>query len=312
MTGRPLLALASLLGAAAWGCGVGSLVPAGAPLRPSEAAGGRDTAPQLAARGARVYSEYCAGCHGEKGDGQGPAARFLDPKPRDFTRGLFKFAGVASGQLPRDEDLMRTLVRGLPGSSMPSWALLSDSERRAVVAYLKTLSPAWSGQRPGAPVAVSENPYAGGGPPEIQSAVDRGRVVYHVVATCWQCHATYASQEDVDRMVAGEKSEAVTLRPNAGRPEMVTDAWDRPLRPTDFPVDKLKNGSAIEDIYLTIASGIGGTAMPTWKDGLEEKDLWALSYYVKSLADRRWRRHQAIPTHGAAAPAVPGPSGGEP
>ena len=312
MKGRPLLALVSLFAAAAWGCGMGSLVPAGAPLRPSEAPAGRGAELQIEARGARVYAEYCVGCHGEKGDGQGPAARFLDPKPRDFTRGLFKFAGVASGQLPRDEDLMRTLVRGLPGSSMPSWALLSDSERRAVVAYLKTLSPAWSGQRPGAPVAVSENPYAGGGAPEIHSAIDRGRVVYHVVATCWQCHASYASQEEVDRMVAGEKSDPVTLRPDSGRPEMVTDAWDRPLQPTDFPVNRLKNGSALEDIYLTIAAGIGGTAMPTWKDGLEEKDLWALSYYVKSLADRRWRRAHVIPSHGPAAPAVPGQSGGEP
>ncbi len=101
-------------------------------------------------------------------------------------------------------------------------------------------------------------------------------------------------------MVAAEKSDPVTLRPNAGRPEMVTDAWDRPLRPTDFPENRLKSGSAVEDIYLTIASGIGGTAMPTWKDGLEEKDLWALSYYVKSLADQRWRRPNAIPSVRAA------------
>ncbi len=304
MKGRRLLALALCLGSAIWGCGVAPLVPADAPLRPSEALAGRGVASQSEVLGARVYSEYCAGCHGRKGDGQGPAARFLDPKPRDFTRGLFKFAGVPSGQLPRDEDLMRTLVRGLPGSSMPSWALLSEGERRAVVAYIKTLSPAWSAQRPGAPVAVSEDPYGGRGAGEIRSAIERGRVVYHVVATCWQCHAAYASQEEVDRMVAAEKSDSVTLRPNAGRPDRVTDAWDRPLLATDFPSSRMKSGSAVEDIYLTIASGIGGTAMPTWKDGLEEKDLWALSYYVKSLADRRWRRAHAVPSRPPGAPAA--------
>ncbi|MEK7798492.1 MAG: c-type cytochrome [Acidobacteriota bacterium] len=304
MKARRLFALTLCLGSAAWGCGVAPLVPADAPLRPSEALAGRGVASQSEALGARVYSEYCAGCHGEKGDGQGPAARFLDPKPRDFTRGLFKFAGVPSGQLPRDEDLMRTLVRGLPGSSMPSWALLSEGERRAVVAYIKTLSPAWSAQRPGAPVAVSEDPYGGRGAGEIRSAIERGRVVYHVVATCWQCHAAYASQEEVDRMVAAEKSDPVTLRPNAGRPDRVTDAWDRPLLATDFPSSRMKSGSAVEDIYLTIAAGIGGTAMPTWKDGLEEKDLWALSYYVKSLADRRWRRANAVPSRPAGAPAA--------
>ena len=47
--------------------------------------------------GREVYATYCVGCHGEKGDGSGPAARFLDPKPRDFRVGRIKFAYVASG-----------------------------------------------------------------------------------------------------------------------------------------------------------------------------------------------------------------------
>lgn len=291
-------------------CSGASTVPPGAPLAPAEARAGRGTAGGLERDGARVYAEYCAGCHGEKGDGRGPAARFLDPKPRDFTTGLFKFAGVPSGQLPRDADLMRTLTRGLPGSSMPSWALLSEGERRAVIAYLKTFSPAWREGPAGAAVAISEDPFARGGPEEIREAVARGRAVYHLAATCWQCHPSYATQKEVDDMAAAEKSEPVILRPGAGRPEPVADAWDQPLLPTDFPSRRLKSGSSVEDIYRTIASGIGGTAMPTWKDGLEEKDLWALSYYVKNLADRRWRRAHAVPSQPPAPLPAPIRSGG--
>jgi mono/diheme cytochrome c family protein len=266
------------------------------PLRSEEAAAGREPGAALLREGERIYREHCAGCHGVKGDGAGPAARFLQPKPRDFTQGVFKFASVPSGEMPRDEDLLRTLVRGLPGSSMPSWQFLSEQERRAVVAYVKSFSLSFAERPAGTPVAVSEDPFARDREVGIGEAVGRGRFVYHVLATCWQCHPSYASQEEADAMAAAETTDPVELRPNAHLPEMVVDAWGEPLLPTDFPNRRLKSGSAVADIYRTIAAGIGGTAMPTWKDGLEEKDLWALSYYVKSLADRRWTRASAIPS----------------
>ncbi len=303
------LALVVALGGA--GCGVLPWPDAtrDTPLKPGEAAAGREPGPALVEDGGRVYREYCAGCHGEKGDGNGPAARFLDPRPRDFTSGLFKFASVPSGQLPRDEDLMRTLTRGLPGSSMPSWQLLPEGERRALIAYLKTFSPAWSARAPGTPIAVSEDPYGPNDPGQVRQAIARGKAVYHVLATCWQCHAAYAGREEVGRMAAAEGT-TVELRPGAERPEPVTDAWDRRLVPTEFTTQRLKNGSSLTDLYRTVAAGIGGTAMPTWKDALEEKDLWALAYYVKSLADRRWRGPQAIPSRPPESLAAGTKSGG--
>ena len=88
--------------------------------------------------GRRVYSNYCIGCHGETGDGNGAAARFLDPKPRDFRTGRLKLAAVASGETPRSEDYLRILEHGLAGTAMPTFALLPLQERRAVVAYIRT------------------------------------------------------------------------------------------------------------------------------------------------------------------------------
>jgi mono/diheme cytochrome c family protein len=273
-------------------------------LGPEEARAGRAAGPELLREGEHAYRLYCAGCHGERGDGRGPAARFLDPKPRDFTQGLYKFASVPAGGLPRDEDLMRTLARGLPGSSMPSWQFLPEGERRALVAYVKTFSTAFAERAPAAPVAVSEDPYGDRDPGRLRAAIDRGAVVYHVLATCWQCHAAYEPPEAIDRMAQAEES-PVDLRPDADRPLPVDDAWGDVLVPTEFTTQRLKNGSAVADIYRTVAAGVGGTAMPTWKDALEESDLWALAYYVKSLADRRWWPTSAVPSQ----PPPAGPAG---
>ena len=46
--------------------------------------------------GKAVYERKCIGCHGEKGDGKGPAAELLLPKPRDFTKGLYKIRSTAN------------------------------------------------------------------------------------------------------------------------------------------------------------------------------------------------------------------------
>ena len=71
------------------------------------------------------YMTYCAGCHGEKGDGAGKAAEYLYPKPRDFTLGLFKIRSTPSGSLPTDEDLLRVISQGMHGSGMPNFDFLS-------------------------------------------------------------------------------------------------------------------------------------------------------------------------------------------
>src|SRR2546430_83532 len=71
-----------------------------------------------------VYNHACAWCHGKDGRGDGPAAfsidKYLSPRPRDLTRGRFELRSTASGELPTDEDLLRTLEHGIPGY-MPSF-----------------------------------------------------------------------------------------------------------------------------------------------------------------------------------------------
>jgi cytochrome c553 len=59
------------------------------------------------------YRRYCVGCHGDLGDGNGENAPWLDPKPRDFTLGIFKCRSTPTGTLPADQDLYDTIGRGL-------------------------------------------------------------------------------------------------------------------------------------------------------------------------------------------------------
>src|SRR5438034_5757156 len=101
----------------------------------------RSLAAQDTTAGRVVYVKWCAGCHGDGGAGDGPAAAYMLPRPRNFTGGLYKIRTTASGQLPTDADLLRAIDEGLPGSAMPGWkGRLSNAERRNVVAYIKTFS----------------------------------------------------------------------------------------------------------------------------------------------------------------------------
>jgi mono/diheme cytochrome c family protein len=102
--------------------------------------------PELMEEGKLIYFRRCSFCHGLLGDGNGPASDFLDPRPRDFTLGTFKFRSTQSGELPLDADLFRTVSRGLPGTAMQAFDKdlikngLSEAQRWAVIAYVKTFA----------------------------------------------------------------------------------------------------------------------------------------------------------------------------
>jgi mono/diheme cytochrome c family protein len=87
-----------------------------------------------------LYRKMCVRCHGIAGSGTGPQAAGLDPYPRDYRRGIFKFKRTPSTLPPTDADLHNVLVRGVPGTAMPSFRLLRELEREALVQYVRYLS----------------------------------------------------------------------------------------------------------------------------------------------------------------------------
>src|SRR5262249_55037935 len=88
--------------------------------------------PIQAGSGKELFVNYCAACHGENGDGNGSAARFLYPRPRNFGEAQFRIVSTANN-MPSDKDLSHVLNHGMPGSAMFSFGHLSESDKAALI-----------------------------------------------------------------------------------------------------------------------------------------------------------------------------------
>lgn len=96
--------------------------------------------PEIRKHGESLFQGLCARCHGKNGEGNGPFAPFLNPKPRDFTGRTFKQRVDASDIESVDIGLYRTLSLGIKGTAMPAWSALSPSDRWALVYYVKAFA----------------------------------------------------------------------------------------------------------------------------------------------------------------------------
>ncbi|MCH8830800.1 MAG: cytochrome c, partial [Planctomycetes bacterium] len=90
--------------------------------------------------GQQLYLQHCMHCHGYSGDGNGPTAKSLNPLPRDFRLGTFKFKATLLNDKPRRQDLVTTVKNGIPGTYMPSFLLLDEKERDTIIEYVRWLS----------------------------------------------------------------------------------------------------------------------------------------------------------------------------
>jgi mono/diheme cytochrome c family protein len=89
-----------------------------------------------------LYREHCGYCHGISGDGNGPASRYLDPYPRDFRQGWFKFKSTFPEHVPPTrDDLRKSIRRGISGTAMPPFErVLDDTQVDAVIEYVRYLT----------------------------------------------------------------------------------------------------------------------------------------------------------------------------
>lgn len=87
-----------------------------------------------------LYRRNCAHCHGISGGGDGPTALIVNPYPRDYRPGVFKFKSTYNPESPTDEDLHQVLMNGVPGTSMPSFSVLPPDEVSALLEYVKYLA----------------------------------------------------------------------------------------------------------------------------------------------------------------------------
>lgn len=216
--------------------------------------------------GKKVYAMNCARCHGLKGDGKGPLAFVLEPKPRNFKNGTFKLRSTESGQLPTDEDLFRTIAAGIPGSGMPAWKeQLSVQEIWQSVHYIKGFYPFWKQDLKLDPLKTIPIVEA----PEFdQDTVAKGKALYTKVK-CGQCHGDTG---------VGDGPSAGTLK----------DEWGKKILPGDMTKPWFfRSGSKPNDIHRAFNTGLNGTPMPSFKGDLSDTEQWHLVSYILSLAKGR-------------------------
>lgn len=98
----------------------------------------------VGAEGQGLYRKHCATCHGVTGNGRGPTAALLNPYPRDYRLGRFKFKSTPIGVKPLKADMAYLIKNGVAGSSMVKIPELTDKDIDALVDYVIFLS--WRGQ----------------------------------------------------------------------------------------------------------------------------------------------------------------------
>jgi mono/diheme cytochrome c family protein len=246
-------------------------------------------------RGRHEYMQYCRACHGDKGDGKGPAAPGLRPPPRDFTQGSFKFGWVLDQKLPRDEDLVRIVRDGLHGTAMLGWDV-PDSTLSDIVQYIKTLSPKWNeDDAAGDPVVPPADPW---GEARQKEAVSRGKQLYHGFAQCLGCHPAYATRQEIyDASKATLGAGTTDFRDQMYLPEIKDSEYGVKILPPDFLFNELRSvrgSSEVPDLYRLLVAGVTGAAMPAWNPITlpnKEADIYALAYYVRSLV--HWKGTKA-------------------
>jgi DMSO reductase family type II enzyme heme b subunit len=246
-----------------------------------------------------IYQFRCAVCHGEEGAGDGPAADFLYPKPRDFTLGTFKYK-TSPGELPiRDEDLFDIIKHGLNGTGMPGWkTLLTDEQINSLIPVIKSFDIAGSWVPEEADededfdddgrytktdfVRITEiepNPEQ---VPYSEESIAKGKKVFKKI--CKQCHGEEGRGNITSgKQLADEWGDRIW-------PRNLTKPWT--WRISNVPGnDEKSRDETIRKIYQRVSIGIWGTPMPAHRstsddpDPVSLADRWHVSNYVYSLRE---------------------------
>lgn len=232
-------------------------------------------------KGSKVYRRHCMHCHGVTGDGRGPTAPWINPHPRDYRLGLFKFisadSALGGARKPRRADIRRTLEHGIEGTSMPSFSLLEEDEKEALISYVIHLSLRGEAEQNTMKAILKKEDLGG----SIRDKVAEETMT--VLLGGWaKSNATgiepapYPYKKgDREQLAASIRRGFTTFTDPKGQGSCIKchvdfgrqapfryDSWGSLVRPANLTAGVYRGGRRPIDLYWRISGGIPGAEMP--------------------------------------------------
>ena len=205
---------------------------------------------------ADTYKTICQRCHGEKGDGQGKVAWYLDPAPRDLTKAAFMTSKSR-------ERFVNSIQEGIPGTSMPSWKnVLKPEQINGVLSYVMTTFTKEPFRESKPHNVPDHNPVT-----TSAASIHHGEEVF--LERCTGCHG---------RKADGKGPNSLDISPKP-----------RNLRNSAFV-------ASVDDrrIFDSVLYGVQGTAMPSWIDyGLTTNDVGDIVNFIRSINQQKGSQQNA-------------------
>jgi mono/diheme cytochrome c family protein len=249
------------------------------------------------------------------GDGRGPTGPWLNPHPRDYRKGLFKFIstrGTEGTAQPARDDLLRVLKNGVNYTSMPSFGLLPDHELEQLVSYVMHLSIRGVAEEDTMSKLLSKAPLTTVDGDELPSINDfiQYSARYAVLRPGGWADASGVPTDPSQpppNLVATPETPQTTGEPNTdaairkgfeifnstagacagchknyGRDSYyLYDKWGTLVQPRNLTAGTLRGGRRPIDLYWRIRAGIDPAGMP--KATLSDKEVWCVIKFVQAL-----------------------------
>ena len=214
-------------------------------------------------RGQQVYLEKCAYCHGKKGKGDGTAADYSMPQPRNLTKGHIKIRSTSFGKIPTDKDLLNVIDNGLNGTTMPGWKHLPENDRKSLLIFIKSLSKKFKKfKKRGKKHKIVKV----GKPPAISSeSIAEGKTLF--MTQCSGCHGVKGRGDGV------ATQRIVDFSTSAIWPRNLSQPWT------------FRRGSSRKDIFKTLRTGLSTTSMPKFSARVfSDEQIWDIVNFVNTLS----------------------------
>jgi mono/diheme cytochrome c family protein len=253
------------------------------------------------AGGSYLFRRHCLHCHGLTGNGRGPTGAWVNPHPRDYRRGIFKF--TSSGQSfgtrkPRRADLVRTISQGIEGTSMPAFGaqsnsqfgVLAEEDIDKLVSYVIHLSLRGQVEYETMDAILSQQSKPREKVDLDGTVTEYARDRLTTLLGYWTEADNNVIKPEGGKELTGDELQASIKRgyelfvkpgeascigchKDFGRQDNLKyDDWGTIVRPMDLTLGVYRGGRRPIDLYWRIHSGVNGANMPAFYESVKPTD----------------------------------------